>query len=138
MSAQDNPNKNYPTVSRALGRLIDTITDVWFDDKSEQLPRLARALCAFFGSATCFVFETKKILDGFVDTFLSVNFLGTIDTKVDTAFDFLLLPIFLLLSIFFAFMVTYGGRKSGPVRSYLAAFLLPIFVMWTLDRVVFS
>ena len=61
---------------------------------------------------------------------------GCIDPRLETTQTNLVLVFVILVSPFFAFLVSWRNNKSGPVRMYLAGLTLPAFVFFVVDQAV--
>ncbi len=111
-----------------FNNFIDKITEIWFNDDFRKRSGIFRFAYSFVGSVTfAIAFSVYEYPKTSLDRSLDPELL-------DTQHFYLLL---LFVALWFAFLVSYGNTKSGPIRLYLSGFLLPTFI-WTIINYVFG
>ena len=124
--------------SSGLDGFIDSVNESWFGEDFHRWPR-KRRFCRYWPQLVRFAFAFSGSLTSCLAFFIYNFDVTSIDRQSDEIF-LSTSDLFLLfagpISLWFAFLVSYGNRKSGPTRLYLSGLLLPVFV-WTVVNFAF-
>ena len=112
------------TINGEVAKWIEVLRQQWLGPVNLEWKFSARFLCAFVGSLT--VFGTA-IPFRIADDIQRVLF----DPLFNVSFLFVLIPLIVIPSAWFAWLVSWKDFGHGPVRLYLSAIILPILV-WSI------
>ena len=137
-SREDQNDSGNPVRSAGFARFMDKITDSWFNDDFRNWPE-QRNSCRCWPPLVRFAFAFAGSSTSGLAFFIYNIGMTSIDRQQDQdlwdPFQ-LLLSVVVPMSVWFAFLVSYRNRRSGPTRLYLSGFLLPAFV-WTVVNYAF-
>ena len=119
-----NCSRESTTLNAELGKLVREFRQLWFEKSGEDWTRPHQFLYIFLGSLTYFLGYSFYALSTGTTTLQ----IGTFDIAPSVVFY--ALGILFGLSAFFAWILAWVPKKSGPVRLYLSGIALPTFVVY--------
>ena len=106
-------------ISHEIGHVIHTLRSQWLSPASKPHNFLVRFIIAFMGASSFWV--AFVILQPVVD----------VGKKIEIAWPLLANPVYFsppLISLWFAWLISWKDNSYGPTRLYLSALLLSAFV----------
>ena len=114
------PHERRDSLGNAFADIIRSLTKQWFGAPAPDLNFTKRFLCAGAGSVTFF-------LVGFYNSLLPETLQLIIDPLYILS-NIVAYFLFTMISMWFAWLVSWQDMQYGPIRLYLSGFLLPYFV----------
>ncbi len=118
-----NSNRNPVTINTELGRILRNFRKLRFEKSSNDWSRKRQFWFAFPGALSYFIgFFTFAFSTGVLE-FRLESTTGIAPNIVISSF-----VVLIVLSAFFAWILSWTPKKTGPVRLYLSGIALPAFV----------
>ncbi len=117
-----NCNRRCTTLNVELGKLFREFRQLWFQKSGDDWGRCRQFSFTFLGSLTYFIsFSSFAISTGVLSLKIPAATLAPTVVLYSLA-------LLIVISSFYAWILAWTPKKSGPVRLYLAGIALPAFV----------
>ena len=128
MMIKEVAGRNRSRFGDSVARVIDSLTDSWFDQTAPGWSRTKRFFYALTGSLTFGV-----------GLLFSVTTQRSIYFEMDSLFNLvtsIASVVLLLSSLWFAWLVSWKDKEYGPIGLYLSGLALPTMVWFSLAKIL--